>query len=143
MAVVVFDPAAFKIRYPAFAAVSDALLQLCFNEAGLYCANTDTSKVQNITTRTMLLWMLTAHIAYLGGALNPGNTPNPVGRVSQATEGSVSASMEYNVPGTAAWFAQTEWGASFWQATMQWRSMRYSARPTYVGSYNPFGPPGC
>ncbi len=138
MAVVVFDPAAFKLRYPAFAAVSDVLLQLCFNESGLYLANTDNSKVQDIAKRTMLLYMLTAHIAYLGGALNPGNTPQPVGRVSQANEGTVGASLEYAVPGSAQWFAQTEWGASFWQATLYLRSMRYSPRPTYVGG--PFGP---
>ncbi len=130
MSVVVFDPVAFKARYPQFAAVSDALLQLCFNESGLYLSNADNSPVQNVTRRTMLLYMLTAHIAFIGGALNPGGTVNPVGRVSQAAEGSVSASLEYLAPGTAAWFTQTEWGASFWQATVGLRSFRYSPRPT-------------
>lgn len=135
MAVVVFNPTAFKARYPAFASVSDAYLQACFNESGLYLSNTDCSPVQDLTRREMLLWMLTAHIAYLSGALNPQGAaggPNPVGRTSSATEGSVSVSLEYGVPGTAAWFSQSQWGAAFWQATLSLRSFRYRPRPTLV-----------
>ena len=117
MAVVTFDPVAFKVAYPAFVSVDDAFLQSCFNEAGLYLSNTDCSPVQYITKRTLLLWMLTAHIATLKGALNPGGSTTPVGRIASATEGSVSIGTEYNAPGTAAWFIQTQYGAAFWQAT--------------------------
>lgn len=133
MTAVVFDPAAFKLRYPEFSAVSDVLLGLYFNEATLYLSNSDCSPVQNLTRRAMLLNMLVAHIAYLSGALNPGGAsggPAPVGRASSATEGSVSASLEYAVPGTAAWFAQTQYGAAFWQATISLRSFRYIPEPT-------------
>lgn len=132
MAVVTFDPATFKLRYPQFASVSDFLLGECFNEATLYLSNADTSPVQDVTRRAMLLNMLTAHIAFLGGALNPGNAANPVGRVSSATEGSVSASLEYGVPGTQAWFVQTQWGAAFWQATTSLRGFRYISRAIRV-----------
>lgn len=135
MAVVTFDPAAFKIRYPEFVAVSDGYLQGCFNEAGLYLSNTDCSVVQDIARRQMLLWMLTAHIAYLGGALNPAGAsggPLPVGRTSSATEGSVSVSLEYGVPGSAAWFSQSAWGAMFWQATLSLRSFRYRPRAIFI-----------
>lgn len=133
MAVATFDPVAFKIAYPAFASVSDALLQSCFDEAGLYLTNTDCSPVQDIARRTMLLWMLTAHIAYLRGALAQAGSIQPVGRISSATEGSVSISMEaYGAPGTAAWFTQTQYGASFWQATSSLRGFRYRSRPTCV-----------
>lgn len=130
MTAVVFDPAAFKARYPEFAAVGDPLLQACFGEAGLYLSNMDNSPVQNVTRRAVLLNMLTAHIAALGGALSSDGQPRPVGRVSSATEGSVSASMEYLVPGSAAWFAQTQYGAAFWQATTSLRGFRYIAQPT-------------
>jgi hypothetical protein len=133
MAVVIFDPAAFKLRYPEFASVSDAVLQGSFDDATLYLSNKDCSIVQDVDRRRQLLWMLTAHIAYLGGALNPSGTsggPVPVGRMSSATEGSVSISTEYNVPGSAAWFSQTAWGAAFWQATLSLRSFRYRCRPT-------------
>jgi hypothetical protein len=130
MTAVVFDPAAFKARYPEFAAVGDPLLQACFGEAGLYLSNTDNSPVQNVTRRGVLLNMLTAHIAALGGALSSDGQPRPVGRVSSATEGSVSASMEYLAPGSSAWFAQTQYGAAFWQATTSLRGFRYIAQPT-------------
>lgn len=130
MAVVIFDPAAFKARYPEFAAVSDPTLQAYFNEATLYLSNTDVSPVQNVTRRAMMLNMLTAHIGKLAGALSIDGQPPPVGRVSQAAEGSVSVGMEYLAPGTAAWFTQTPYGAAFWQATSSLRGFRYRSRPT-------------
>lgn len=133
MAVVIFDPAAFKAAYPAFVNVPDALLTEYFNIATLYLSNTDCSIVQDIAKRTTLLWLLTAHIAYLSGALNPvPGTPGLVGRVSSATEGSVSVSTEYPTNPSNAWFLQTQWGAIFWQATLSYRSFRYRARPTVV-----------
>ena len=130
MTAVVFDSAAFKARYPEFAAVGDPLLSACFREAGLYLSNSDNSPVQNLTRRAVLLNMLTAHIAALGGALSSDGQPRPVGRISSATEGSVSASMEYLAPGSSAWFAQTQYGADFWQATSSLRGFRYIPRPT-------------
>ena len=127
---VVFDPAAFKARYPEFASVGDLLLQACFGEAGLYLSNTDNSPVQNVTRRAVLLNMLTAHIAALGGALSSDGQPRPVGRVSSATEGSVSAAFEGPPPGSAQWFQQSQYGAAFWQATSGLRGFRYLAQPT-------------
>lgn len=130
MTVVVFDPAAFKVRYPEFRSADDIVLAECFGEAGLYLSNADNSPVQNIAQRTLLLNMLTAHIATIGGALAADNLPLPVGRVSQAGEGSVSAGFEYATPGKQAWFVQTQYGAAYWQATLPYRSFRYRMRPT-------------
>lgn len=127
---VIFNPALFKARYPEFATVNDIVLQGCFDEAGMYLSNSDSSPVQNIDRRTILLNMLTAHIAWIGGKRNPGNNPLPVGRVSSATEGSVSAGLEYGAPGSAAWFSQTQYGSSFWQATTALRGFRYRPQPT-------------
>jgi hypothetical protein len=127
---VIFDPARFKERYPAFAGVSDSLLQSYFDEAGLYLANDCCSVVKSMTKREQLLWMLTAHLAQINGATNGGIPTGMVGRTSSATEGSVSISSEYNAPWTAAWFAQTPYGASFWQATAYLRSFRYRPRCT-------------
>ena len=70
MSAVVFDPAAFKARYPEFAAVAAPTLAACFDEAGLYLSNTDNSPVQNLTRRATLLNMLTAHVAYIGGLIS-------------------------------------------------------------------------
>lgn len=130
MAQVVFDPVAFKARYPEFASVSNTLLQECFEESGLYLSNDDNSIVQDLDRRARLLNMLTAHIAYLGGALSADGQARPVGRVSQAAEGSVSAGFEYLAPGSHAWFTQSQYGAAFWQATVSLRSFRYRSRPT-------------
>lgn len=130
MAIVVFDPVAFKARYPEFSAVANATLSACFTEAGLYLSNKDASPVQDVTRRALLLNMLTAHVATLGGVLSADSKPLPVGRVSNASEGSVSAGFEYLTPGTQAWFTQTQYGAAFWQATTALRGFRYRSQPT-------------
>jgi len=130
MTAVIFNPAAFKARYPEFAAVPDLSIEGCFNEAGLYLSNGDNSKVSDLTRRATLLNMITAHIAFIGGLLNADGMPRPVGRISQAAEGSVSAAFESNTPGSAAWFQQSQYGASYWQATSSLRGFRYAARPT-------------
>jgi hypothetical protein len=130
MPAVVFDPVAFKARYPEFAAVANPALQSCFDEAGFYLSNANNSPVQNVTRRAVLLNMLTAHIAFIGGKLSADGMPRPVGRTSNASEGSVSAGFEYLTPGTHAWFTQSQYGAAFWQATSSLRGFRYRARPT-------------
>ena len=129
MAAVVFDAARFKARYPEFSEISDGYLSLCFDSATLYLSNSDNSPVQDLVRREQLLFMLTAHVAATGGALSGGGA-NPAGRISSATEGSVSVSYELNAPSSAAWFAQTQYGLSFWQATSNLRSFRYRARST-------------
>jgi len=132
MSVVVFDPVAFVARYPEFSAVTNPRMQACFNDAGLYLSNTDASPVQSIPRRTSLLWMLTAHILTIGGALSVDGKPLPVGRIDSGTEGSVTVGLKYTdpTPGSGAWFNQTQYGASFWQATTALRGFRYFARPT-------------
>lgn len=132
MAIAVFNSTLFLTRYPEFAAVSTVGLTALFSEAGLYLSNTDSSPVQDITRRGILLNMLTAHIAFLSGLLTADGQPKPVGRVSQAAEGTVSASFEGvpPTPGTGAWFMQSQYGAAFWQATTGLRGMRYIPRPT-------------
>jgi hypothetical protein len=133
MAVAVFNPSLFYARYPEFAGVNSIVLGALFAEAGLfYLTNSDCSPVQDVIRRGALLNMLTAHIAFIGGLLSADGQPRPVGRVSDATEGSVSASFEGvpPTPGTGAWFQQSQYGAAFWQATTSLRSMRYIPQPT-------------
>lgn len=144
MAIAVFNQTVFLARYPeftAFATATPASLPSMFDEAGFYLSNCDTSPVQNVATRTKLLNMITAHIAFLGGALTADGQARPVGRMDQASEGSVSASFDYTpaTPGSGAWFNQSQYGAAFWQATSSLRGFRYRARPTFVGGPFPFG----
>jgi hypothetical protein len=124
--IVVFNPAQFLIRYPEFASVDPGLLQAYFDEATIYLSNTECSVVRNIEPRALLLNMLVAHIAAINAGVN-GQPASPlVGRVNTATEGSVSVGTAMDgVPGTAAWFMQTKYGSSYWQATAQYRTARY------------------
>lgn len=132
MAIAVFNYAQFIARYPEFSAVSQTRLGLLFTEAGLYLNNTDCSPVSDVTRRGVLLNMITAHISYINGDLSADGQTRPVGRVSQAAEGSVSASFEgvLPTPGSGAWYQQSQYGAAFWQATSNLRSFRYRPRPT-------------
>lgn len=144
MAVAVFNLGDFSTRYPQFAAanVSPTKLAAYFADAGvLYLNNCDSSPVGNVAKRTLLLYMLTAHMSELNGDLSADGQFKPVGRVSQAAEGSVSASLEMNTPtaGTGSWFAQTQPGASFWAATSSLRGFRYFAQPTNPNGYPRYG----
>lgn len=127
--VVIFDPVAFVQRYPQFAAISAPVLQSMFDEATLFLNNTDCSIVRDLTERALLLNLVTAHIATLSGvatAGGSGSTATQVGRVSSASEGSVSASLDMGAtPNTGAWWLQTQYGATYWQVTAKYRTMRY------------------
>lgn len=126
MASVAFDPTAFKSRYPEFATVADDTLNAYFAEATLYLDNTDASPISNIVTRGVLLNMLVAHLAQIYSGSN-GQAPSQlVGRISQASEGSVSVTTDA-MPnaGSAAWFNQTKYGAQYWQSTLPLRRFRY------------------
>jgi hypothetical protein len=138
MSVAVFNLVDFLTRYAEFSAVSPSKLAAYFSDAGiLYLNNSPGGRVRDIPKRTLLLYMLTAHQSFLSGDLTADGQPKPVGRVSQAAEGSVSASFEGvpPTPGTGAWFQQTQYGAAFWQATSSLRGMRYLPRQTNPNSF--------
>lgn len=130
--VVTFDPSAFVLRYPNFAAFNTAnpgSLQMFFDDATLYLNNTPGSLVTDLTQRAQLLNMATAHIALLSGVLTAsgaGSNATQVGRIAAGAEGSVSASFDMGAqPGSAAWWNQTQYGAMFYAATARYRQMRY------------------
>jgi len=133
MAIAAFDYAAWVLRYPEFGAVSAERAALFFAEAGLYLDNTDASPVGDVTYRGVLLNMLTAHIAALSGALEADGKPSGlVGRISSASEGQVSVSVDAGaLPGSAAWFTQTPYGLAYWQATKRLRGASYVPAPPY------------
>jgi hypothetical protein len=133
MAVVAFDLAGFRVRYPSFATASDPLLNAYFADACVLLNNTDSCRIADVTARSLYLNMLVAHLA----ALNFGENGQPpsglVGRINSASEGSVSVSAEMGPPsGSSAWFMQTQYGALLWQATTAFRTFQYlpgSSRP--------------
>lgn len=138
--VAVFNGAAFLARYPEFTAsynANPAYYASLFAEAGLYLNNTPCSIVQDVNFRGVLLNMITAHIAFIGGALTADGQPKPVGRVTGASQGSVSAQFDYPTtqPGSGEWFAQSQYGIAFWQATTCYRGARYFPQPTQVEGF--------
>lgn len=121
--VVVFNVAEFRELYPAIKA-TDAQLEDYFAMAETFLDNTKCSVVKNLEARKRLLYLLVAHIATLTGRAEQGN--EVVGRVSSATEGSVSISLDYGTMGNnERWYLQTPWGAMYWQLTKRYRSAVY------------------
>jgi hypothetical protein len=128
MTAVVFDPTVWRNQYPQFDAVTDVSANGYFNIATLYLDNGDCSIVQDVTQRSTLLGLLTAHIATLNGAGTASGAPSGlVGRITSATEGSVSVQTSYPDPKSAleGWLNQTTYGAMFWAATGYLRMFRY------------------
>ncbi|MDB5777605.1 MAG: hypothetical protein JWP38_3738 [Herbaspirillum sp.] len=140
---VVFNYATWAVRYPELAvSVAQPLAQEFFNEAQMYCDNTPTSIVCDLTQRTTLLSMMTAHIAALNAPIG-GQPASPlVGRISSASEGSVSVQTQNDYPpGTVQWFQQTKYGSAFWATSAQFRSMQYVAgRVPAANPWGRFGP---
>lgn len=130
-----FSYSAWAQAYPEFSNVTQNQAIMFWNEATIYCRNDGCGPVSSETTQSFLLNLLTAHIAMLrvGTAANP--VPAPVGRISDASEGSVSVSTELpTMPTAAAWFSQTQYGLSYWTATAPYRTMRYLPN---VGRFGP------
>jgi hypothetical protein len=126
--IVVFSFAAWSARYPEFSAVSVPAAQAYFDEATLYLNNTPSSRVSDVVQRALILNMITAHIASLAGqASSPDGSL--VGRITSASEGSVSVGTEYKAPESAAWWVQTPYGSSAWSAMAPLRTMRWFPAP--------------
>jgi hypothetical protein len=127
-AVATFAYSQWSIRFPEFAgAVGPAQAAEYWNEAGLYLDNTGSGPVHDVTRQALILNLITAHIAALYSPVNDGEATKLVGRISSASEGSVSVSVENNTPGTAAWWQQTKYGSAAYAALASARTFRYYA----------------
>lgn len=142
--IVEFDYDVWVARYPEFAGVSEAAAQAYFDEATIYNRNDGGGPVPTAAVQSTLLNMLTAHIAARYATIN-GQVPSTlVGRISDASEGSVSVKADYAeaTPGSMAWYIQTKYGADYWQASAPYRTMRYRPGPGtggVVGGGWPYG----
>lgn len=145
-AVATWDYALFQAQYPAFAtAPPEATLQAYFDMAGeIWLRNDGTGPVRSATLQATLLNMLTAHLAQLFNGPDGTGATGIVGRISSASEGSVSVSTEFTGSENSAWFLQTPYGAAFWQATAAFRTFaRYIPGPARFGNgIGTFGPRG-
>ena len=146
--IVQFNAPEFVALWPEFAGLSNPNMQTAFNDAQLLLDNTCGSAVQDANKRLILLYALTAHVCCIDFGTNDdaGNVTPPqgiVGRVANASEGSVSVAAEYSteVTQSEAYFIQTKYGAKFWQQTAAYRTAHYVGPPAYGpnGPGFPFG----
>lgn len=134
--VTTFDLAGWQALYPVFAKVTLAPASGYFGLAGIYWRNDGTSLARTQGLQDQLMYLLTSHIAWLSSMRDAAGLPDSagtqppssiVGRISSATEGSVTVQSENDYPpGSAQWFQQTTYGAMFWQATAAFRTARYA-----------------
>jgi hypothetical protein len=125
--------------YPEFAYIAAPLAQSYFDMATLYLRNDGTGPVLDPTVQLTLLNMLTAHLAKLFAPPATGGIPSGlVGRISSASEGTVSVAAEFPMNPENAWFLQTSYGAAFWQATSAWRRATYVPGPGSARSFPPY-----
>lgn len=154
---VVFDYPTWVAMFPEFSPLTPTQGAAYFMAAGTVCANAATNPANADGNLATLLYWLTSHFAWLlcpkDANGNPAATGNPasqlVGRIADASEGSVSVSTEWQMSADATalekFFAQTKYGAAYWAMTSQYRTARYLARPTIVvnGAFpGVFGPGG-
>lgn len=131
--------------YPEFNVPPTVVLapqaQRFFAQADLYFDNGPSAPARFRITdeqQTQIMWMLVAHLAQLRVGSNGQAASGLVGRISSASEGSVSVSTEFPTTANSAWFLQTPYGADFWQATAALRTMHYRPKQGRFG--NGLGP---
>lgn len=132
-----FDYAKWAAMFPDLAdgGVTESIALGFFEVAELIFANNDCSPIKDPAKRLVMLNYIVAHLARLAGyPAGAGDTAGPsgmVGRVTSATEGSVSVSSGWaaTVSDSEAWWIQTPEGATFWQLTRALRTARYIAPP--------------
>lgn len=111
-------------------------VQAAFAEAELIQNNTGLGPPCDTTEQSGLMNLLTAHIAVLNSPGPNGASSGLVGRIANATQGSVTVGTQFDMPpGSAQWFAQTKYGAAYWQATSVYRRMRHWPSPGRVAAW--------
>jgi hypothetical protein len=154
--VVTFVYADFIASFPAFTNVNEAQFTGpggFFPQATILCGNNirnpaigGMGPTWGAETLTTMLYLLTAHIAWTQSLKdaqgNPTSTPglstggSLVGRIDQATEGSVSVHADMGDANAGspsqAWFEQTQWGATYWAMTAGIRTGVPVSMPTIV-----------
>lgn len=73
-AVIIFDPAAFRLAFPEFASLSDATLQAYFDAGTCYVSPQDYGWLSG-ACRARALDLMTAHLAKLAAIIATGTLP--------------------------------------------------------------------
>ncbi len=142
--VVTFDPAAWRAQFPEFSYLSDSQADAYFAMATGVQRNDGGGPISVASVQLSMLNVLTAHVAALFAPTKTGAAASSlVGRISDATEGSVSVSVQNDyAPGTAQWFQQTKYGSMWYVMSAPYRTMRYIPNPrspVNAGAFPGFG----
>jgi hypothetical protein len=142
---VIYNLQTFLGIFPEFSGLNSTQCQAYFTRAtGSIIGNSCTNPAFNDGNLPYLVYLATAHVAWLNSPKdangNPAATGAPasplVGRISTASEGSVSVATEYPLDGGSSaeekYLAQTKYGVELWAALAPYRTAQYAARPTIV-----------
>lgn len=137
--IAVWNYANWSLIFPELSAwTNSAQATQYWNEATMLLDNTACSPVKDVNQRTTLLNLLTSHICALRQPLGGEPSSQLVGRINQATQGSVTVQSEMNTaPGSDQYFSQTKYGAQYWQMSLPFRSARYA--PGFRRIFSPVG----
>ena len=154
-AVISYEDADFKALFPEFTNCGPTQCQSWFLRAGTMCANAANNPLVqqgngSLYLLQQALYLLTAHIGYLTAPRDANGNPTTqqgagsvsqmVGRVTSASQGSVSVSSDMQASGgtySQAYFMQTQYGAAYWELTKSLRTFQYFATPTIVPGPRP------
>ncbi|WP_440863085.1 DUF4054 domain-containing protein [Symbiopectobacterium purcellii] len=127
MAIVVLDISKFRDMFPEFSNVTEAQLPFLFDQATDHLNNSEYSLVEDPVKRERLLYLLMGHLAYVRYGDDNGNGGSGmVGRLSSASEGSVSVSSDAGqIEFRYMWYTQSPYGMDYWQATKVYRMANY------------------
>ena len=145
--VVSFDYATWAAEFPELSpSINSVQAQNYFTFACLYVDNSACSIILDASqpggVRETILYMTLSHIATLLALVN-GVAPSPlVGRISGASQGSVSVATEMPTNPNAAWWMQTKYGALAWAALAPFRTATYFPNPRPYGAFGALGFPG-
>ncbi len=120
----VFDLPLWRVRFPVFSGVPDELVQAIRLEVPLYFNPENVPADQ----QTPLYNLALAHLVSLSAPIaGSAASQGLVGRVTTASEGSVSVSLDAGpaTSATQAFWLQTTYGQLFWTMTAQYRRFRY------------------
>ena len=137
--VVTFSYPTWAATFPQFSPGlnQDQVTNLILPIASTYCRNDGGGPVCDATAQTNLLNLMVAQCAQLMfGPTGTGST-GLVGRISDASQGSVSVRTEFPNEPDEAWYNQTQWGAMYWAMAAPFRTMRYTI-PCRQRIFNPY-----
>lgn len=143
---VTFDNPTFLGLFPEFQPLGATLNGAYFLRAtGSIIANATTNPAFNDGNLPYLIYLATAHVAWLNcpkdanglptGSSNAQPASQIVGRISSASQGSVSVQTEWPANDPSAqekYLMQTKYGVELWSALAPYRTAHYAARPTRV-----------